>query len=60
MTEAELKNHLDAAEESPNSPWQNYEKRTSGDEVCGTGKMVPSADKSGEASADKGSGRCPA
>jgi len=33
---------------SPSSPWQNYEKRTSGDEVCGTGKKVPSADKSGE------------
>ena len=29
------------------SLWQNYEKCTSGDEVCGTGKMVPSAGQSG-------------
>jgi hypothetical protein len=26
-----------------NSPWQNYGKCASGDEVCGTGKRVPSA-----------------
>jgi hypothetical protein len=25
------------------SPWQNYGKCASGDEVCGTGKRVPSA-----------------
>jgi hypothetical protein len=31
-----------------NSLWQNYEKCASGDEVCGTGKMVPSADQLGE------------
>jgi hypothetical protein len=38
----------EAAPEPPNSPWQNHEKRTSGDEVCGTGKMEPFSDKSGE------------
>jgi hypothetical protein len=32
----------------PSSPWQNYEKCASGDEVCGTGKMVPSAGESGD------------
>jgi hypothetical protein len=31
-----------------NSPWQNYGKCASGDEVCGTGKMVPSAGESGD------------
>jgi hypothetical protein len=30
------------------SPWQNYEECASGDEVCGTGKMVPSAGESGD------------
>ena len=30
------------------SLWQNYEKCLSGDEVCGTGNMVPSAGQSGE------------
>ena len=37
---------LDAT--NPNSPWQNYEKCASGDEVCGTGKMVPSAGESSD------------
>jgi dTDP-4-amino-4,6-dideoxygalactose transaminase len=31
-----------------NSPWQNYGKCASGEEVCGTGKMVPSAGESGD------------
>jgi hypothetical protein len=30
------------------SPWQNYGRCASGDEVCGTGKMVPSAGESGD------------
>ena len=32
----------------PNSPWQNHGKSANGDEVCGTGKMVPSAGESGD------------
>ena len=32
----------------PNSPWQNYGKCASGDEVYGTGKRVPSAGESGD------------
>jgi hypothetical protein len=30
------------------APWQNYGKCVNGDEVSGTGKMVPSAGQSGE------------
>ena len=30
------------------SPWQNHGKSASSDEVCGTGKMVPSAGESRE------------
>ena len=33
---------------SLNSPWQNHGKSASSDEVCGTGKMVPSAGESRE------------
>jgi hypothetical protein len=32
----------------PSSPWQNHGKSASSDEVCGTGKMVPSAGESRE------------
>jgi hypothetical protein len=34
--------------ERPNSPWQNYGKCASGEEVCGTGKMAPPAGESGD------------
>jgi len=34
--------------ETASSPWQNYGKCASGDEVCGTEKRVPSAGESGD------------
>jgi hypothetical protein len=33
---------------APSSPWQNYGKCASGEEVCGTGKMAPPAGESGD------------
>ena len=30
-------------DQAVSSPWQNYGKCASGDEVCGTGRRVPSA-----------------
>ena len=34
--------------QAASSPWQNHGKSASSDEVCGTGKMVPSAGESRE------------
>ena len=34
--------------DNPNSPWQNYGKCANGDEVCGTGKKVPSTGESSD------------